>query len=106
MQVPLVRLGMFDECETRLTLSTTAKRCPSRRFRVYLLGKKFKLVTDCAAVRMALKKDMDSRVARWSLELEEYEYVQEHRNAERMQHADALSRAMVIATTVSAQTSE
>lgn len=51
-----------------------------RRFRVYLSGLKFKLVTDCNAVAFAMrKKDISPRIIRWILELLEYDYVVEHR---------------------------
>lgn len=71
-----------------------------RRFRVYLLGKRFKLVTDCSAMNMALqKKEINSRVARWALDLAEFQFDTEHRKAERMQHADALSRALIVDST-------
>lgn len=64
-----------------------------KKFRVYLLGIRFKIVTDCSALTMTLqKKDLPPRVARWALMLEEYNYVIEHRPGIRMKHADALSR--------------
>lgn len=64
-----------------------------RKFRVYLLGIRFKIVTDCSALTMTLKKkDLPPRVARWALILEEYDYMIEHRPGTRMKHADALSR--------------
>lgn len=64
-----------------------------KKFRVYLQGIRFKIVTDCSALTMTLqKKDLPPRVARWALLLEEYDYQIEHRPASRMKHADALSR--------------
>ncbi|GFU71912.1 integrase catalytic domain-containing protein [Trichonephila clavipes] len=38
------------------------------------------------------KKDLVTRVARWTLLLEEYDYEIAHRSGQRMQHVDALSR--------------
>ncbi|GFV28228.1 transposon Tf2-6 polyprotein [Trichonephila clavipes] len=38
------------------------------------------------------KKDLVTRVARWTLLLEEYDYEIVHRSGQRMQHVDALSR--------------
>lgn len=68
-----------------------------KKFRVYLLGIRFKIVTDCSALTMTLqKKELPPRVARWALMLEEYDYVIEHRPGIRMKHADALSRNLVI----------
>lgn len=64
-----------------------------KKFRHYLYGKTFKIVTDCQAFQKTLhKKDLTTRVARWVLLLEEYNYVIEHRPGSKMQHTDALSR--------------
>ncbi|CAK1603490.1 unnamed protein product [Parnassius mnemosyne] len=64
-----------------------------KKFRVYLLGIRFKIVTDCSALTKTLqKKDLPPRVARWALLLEEYNYEIEHRSGSRLKHADALSR--------------
>ncbi|XP_076627732.1 uncharacterized protein LOC143344962 [Colletes latitarsis] len=64
-----------------------------RKFRVYLLGIPFKLVTDCRAFALTMwKKDFCVRVARWALLLEEFQYTIEHRPGNSMRHVDALSR--------------
>lgn len=64
-----------------------------KRFRVYLQGIKFKIITDCNSVAMTLaKKDINPRIARWALILQEYDYQIEHRSGTHMQHVDALSR--------------
>ncbi|XP_025997281.2 uncharacterized protein LOC113005666 [Solenopsis invicta] len=63
------------------------------KFRVYLLGIHFKIVTDCRAFALTMnKKDLCVRVARWALLLEEFDYVIEHRPGKSMVHVDALSR--------------
>lgn len=63
------------------------------KFRVYLLGIHFKIITDCRAFALTMnKKDLCVRVARWALLLEEYDYVIEHRPGKNMAHVDALSR--------------
>lgn len=75
------------------------------KFRVYLLGKKFKLVTDCSAFEKTLKKrDLTPKVARWVMFLEEFEYTVEHRPRDRMKHVDALSRhpVMVVESSLTA----
>lgn len=70
-----------------------------KKFRVYLLGNKFKIVTDCQAFTKTMdKKDLTTRVARWALLLEEFQYTIEHRGANRMKHVDALSRYPVVMT--------
>lgn len=74
-----------------------------KKFRVYLLEIKFKIVTDCQAIQRTLfKGNLPPKVARWALMLEEFDYEVEHRSGERMKHIDALSRfpVMLIEDTV------
>ncbi|GFT71662.1 transposon Tf2-6 polyprotein [Trichonephila clavipes] len=64
-----------------------------KKFRTYLLGNHFKIITDCSAFQKTMdKKDLVTRIARRTLLLEEYDYEIVHRSGQRMQHADALSR--------------
>ncbi|KAG7304531.1 hypothetical protein JYU34_011480 [Plutella xylostella] len=64
-----------------------------QKFRLYLLGSEFKIVTDCNAVRFALtKKEIIPRISRWVLATQEFDYNIVHREGRRMQHVDALSR--------------
>jgi len=64
-----------------------------KKFRTYLLGNHFKIVTDCSAFQKTMdKKDLVTRIARWVLLLEEFDYEIVHRPGQRMQHVDALSR--------------
>lgn len=64
-----------------------------KKFRIYLLGIKFRIITDCSAFQKTMnKKDLTTRVARWALLLEEYSYEIEHRSGSRMTHVDTLSR--------------
>lgn len=73
-----------------------------KKFRTYLLGIKFKVVTDCSPFQKTLnKKDLVTRVARWALLLEEYDLIVEHRSGTRMKHVDALSRYPVMCVDVS-----
>lgn len=63
------------------------------RFRVYLLGINFKIITDCKAFTLTMRKrDLCVRVARWALFLEEFHYEIMHRSAKNMPHVDVLSR--------------
>lgn len=74
-------------------LETLAIIYALRRFRIYLQGRLFKIVTDCESLKLTLnKKEMNARIARWALELQNYDYVVEHRAGSRMRHVDALSR--------------
>ncbi|GFY35470.1 retrovirus-related Pol polyprotein from transposon 17.6 [Trichonephila clavipes] len=68
-----------------------------KKFRVYLLGQHFKIVTDCSAFQKTMqKKELITRIARWVLQLEEFDYEIEHRAGSRMKHVDALSRYPVM----------
>ncbi|GFV77099.1 retrovirus-related Pol polyprotein from transposon 17.6 [Trichonephila clavipes] len=70
-----------------------------KKFRVYLLGQHFKIVTDCSAFQKTMqKKELITRIARWALQLEEFDYEIEHRAGSRMKHVDALSRYPVMMT--------
>ncbi|CAK9814872.1 Transposon Tf2-9 polyprotein [Anthophora quadrimaculata] len=57
----------------------------------------FKIITDCNSVKLTLqKKEINPRIAKWAIELSNYDYSIEHRANEKMRHVDALSRAVDI----------
>lgn len=71
-----------------------------KRFRHYLVGINFKIITDCAAVKNAVsKRDLNKRIGRWILDLQEYDFEILHRPGNRMTHVDALSRNPAIDNT-------
>ena len=64
-----------------------------KKFRIYVLGIPFKIVTDCNAFAMTMnKKDICTKIARWALMLSDFDYKIEHRKGTSMRHVDALSR--------------
>lgn len=64
-----------------------------KKLRVYLLGLKFKIITDCKAFQQTMtKRDISAKIARWALQLEEFDCSVEHRAGTAMRHVDALSR--------------
>lgn len=74
-------------------LETLAVVASLNRFRVYLLGVPFKILTDCNALRTTLtKRDLIPRIARWWVQLTEFDCEIEYRPGSSMAHADALSR--------------
>jgi hypothetical protein len=79
-------------------LETLAVVCSLKKLRVYLLGKVFKIVTDCSALRSTFeKRDIIPRIARWWLALQEFtECSVEYRAGSKMGHVDALSRNPII----------
>lgn len=77
-------------------LETLAVIASLNRFRVYLLGVKFKILTDCHSLRTTLtKRDLIPRIARWWLQLQEFDCEFEYRPGEKMAHVDALSRGPI-----------
>lgn len=63
-----------------------------RKFRVYLLGIPFKIVTDCKAFTMTVKKkDSCLRVSHWILLMKQFQYTIEHCPGTAMRHVDVLS---------------
>lgn len=68
-----------------------------KKFRIYLLGIKFKIVTDCAAFTQTMsKREVTPKIARWALILQEFDYTIEHRAGTAMRHVDALSRHSIM----------
>jgi hypothetical protein len=64
-----------------------------KHFRPYLLGHKFQIVTDHKGLTWIFNvKDPSSRLMRWKLLLEEYEYEIQYRAGQRNCNADSLSR--------------
>ncbi|GFW97600.1 transposon Tf2-11 polyprotein [Trichonephila clavipes] len=71
-----------------------------KKFRNYLLGRRFRIQTDCAAFAKTLdKKELTPKMARWSIILTDFDYEVVHRPAKQMQHVDALSRHPVMLVT-------
>lgn len=71
-----------------------------KKFRKYLIGIPFKIVTDCEAFQKTLtKKEVSAKIARWIMYLQDFNYSIVHRKGERMQHVDALSRNICIVNT-------
>lgn len=80
-------------------LETLAVVCSLKKFRPYLLGLEFTVYTDCNALRTTLtKRDLIPRIARWWLQISEFNFNIEYRPGTRMSHVDALSRNPVLST--------
>lgn len=98
-EAPLQPVAYFSRQTTReeefwhsYELETMAVVMSLKRFRVYLIGIPFKVITDCSALRATLtKRDLLPKVARWWLILQEYDFSIEYRPGHNMQHVDALS---------------
>ena len=64
----------------------------TKHFRVYLLGNQFQLVTDNSALKWLHSVEPKGRLARWVMDLQEYNFTIKHRAGSANQNADALSR--------------
>ena len=64
----------------------------TKHFRVYLLGRKFQLVTDNRALKWLHTIQPKGRIARWIMDLQEFDFSVTHRAGSSNQNADALSR--------------
>lgn len=74
-------------------LETLAVVRAIKHFRQYLYGRKFKVITDCNALKASKnKKELLPRVYRWWAFLQNYDFEVEYRKGERLQHADFFSR--------------
>lgn len=66
------------------------------KFRIYLLGTKFKVVTDYVTFRQTMgKSELPNAVKRWIMYLQDFDYSVEHRPGTKMYHVDALSRYVI-----------
>ena len=63
-----------------------------KHFPFYLLGKKFSVITDNNALRWLHSLEPKGRIARWIMDLQEFEFDVQHRPGNANQNADALSR--------------
>lgn len=78
-------------------LETLAVVKALQHFRHYLLGLKFKIVTDCNALKATqFKKDLLPRVARWWMYLQDFNFEIEYRKGVLLSHADYLSRNPIV----------
>lgn len=67
-----------------------------KKFRGYVEGHAFKIVTDHASLKWLMtQKDLTGRLARWSLKLQGYDFEIEHRKGSANVVPDALSRVFV-----------
>ena len=68
----------------------------TRHFKHYLLGRKFKIVTDHPALQWLHNfKDPDGLTARWLEKLAAFDYEVQHRPGKSNGHADGLSRLSI-----------
>ena len=63
------------------------------KFRIYLLGIRFRIVTDHLALQwLRTKKELTARLMRWALKLEPYDYEVVYKSGKLNKDADFLSR--------------
>ena len=73
----------------------------SKLLRMYLLGQKYKIVTDSNAAKHIMglnSENAGGRLLRWSLALQDFDFYIEHRKGKRHANADGLSRLPLSST--------
>jgi glutathione S-transferase len=92
-------LNQAEQNYSTIEKELTAIVWACRYFRPYLLGKHFTIVTDHRPLTwMFSVKDPSSRLLRWRLLLEEYDYTIAYKAGKKNVNADALSRNPVVMT--------
>jgi len=92
-------LNQAEQNYSTIEKELTAIVWACRYFRPYLLGKHFTIVTDHRPLTwMFSVKDPSSRLLRWRLLLEEYDYMIAYKAGKKNVNADALSRNPVVMT--------
>lgn len=92
VQYMSMKTSKYEENWSSYELEVYAIVMAPRKWRVYLLGSPFKLITDCKAFQDTMNKKNIPKVARWALELQQFEMIVVHRSGQQMRHVDALSR--------------
>ena len=64
----------------------------TQHFRVYLVGHAFQIITDNQALKWLHTVEPKGRIARWLMDLQEFDFTISHRPGSSNQNADALSR--------------
>lgn len=64
----------------------------TKHFRVYLLGRKFELITDHNSLRWLKSMEAKGRIARWIMDLQEFDFSITHKSGCLHTNVDALSR--------------
>ena len=79
----------------------------TRHFKHYLLGRKFKIVTDYRALQWLHNfKDPDGLTAQWLEKLAAFDYELQHRPGKSIGHADGLSRISFVNQVTTSQSKE
>lgn len=92
-----IKTSPVEEKYDSYTLEVLAIVKALEKFRNYLLGTKFKIITDCEAFTKTMQKqEIIPKIARWVMAMQEFSFEIEHRTSEQMKHVDAFSRVLSV----------
>lgn len=75
-----------------------------KQFRVYLLGLKFTIITDCNSIKSTMnKRDISPRVARWWTYMQDFSFDIVYKKGKFVTHVDYLSRNPTLTPAVSSE---
>jgi transposase InsO family protein len=93
------QLGPAEKNYSATELELAALVWASRHYRHYLLGRKFLVRSDHAALRYLHRfSDNNSRLLKWSLRLAEFDFRVDYIPGKQLPHVDSLSRSFQTAT--------
>lgn len=97
-RVRVIAFGSRALTPTERNYSATERECLAvvegvKKYHIYLHGNKFSVVTDHKALQWLMNhKDPTSKLMRWALRLQEYQFEIQHRTGRQNANVDALSR--------------
>ena len=96
---PVLRYSSKALSPRERNYSTTEKEAfaiqfGSQHFRVYLVGRKFTIIMDHNALKWLNQIEPKGRVARWLMDLQEFDFIVKYKSGRVHNNADALSRLL------------
>ena len=85
-------LSKCEQCYATTEKEALAIHYVTEHFRLYLLGRRFKIVTDHSALKWLSSIEPKEMLGHWIMDLQEFQFSVEHRASKIHQNTDVLSR--------------